>query len=128
MREAEAFAEETGGILDDAPAHGAVLERARSLGARDGLSEPIRRSVAAATGLDALCAAEQERVGAFLGSTSGVVQRRRVPGAAGDRWEGKVLAAAGEGKAIRVEIPPRNLGVHLAFFGAGPDRVAEEEN
>ena len=68
-----------------------------------------------------------ERVGAFLGSASEVGRGRRDPGAAGDGWEGKALALAGEARAIRAEIPPRNLGAHLAFFGARPDRVAEEE-
>ena len=127
MREAGAFVEETGGILYDAPVHGALIDRARSLGARDALSEPMRRTVAAVTGLDARCAAERERVGAFLGSASEVVRGRRDPGAAGGGWENKALALAGEARAIREEIPPRNLGAHLAFFGAGPDRVAEEE-
>ena len=127
MREAEASARETGGILYDAPAHGAAMERARSLGARDGLSEPVRRTIAAVAGLDARCAAERERVGAFLGSAGEVGRGRRDPGTAGDGRENKALAAAGEARAIRAEIPPRNLGAHLAFFGAGPDRVAEEE-
>ncbi len=117
MREAEASARETGGILYDAPAHGPAMERARSLGARDGLSEPVRRSVAAVAGLDARCAAERERVGAFLDKAR----------EAGDGREREALALAGEARAIRAEIPPRNLGAHLAFFGAGPDRVAEEE-
>ena len=127
MREAGAFVEETGGILYDAPVHGALIDRARSLGARDALSEPVRRTVAAVTGLDARCAAERERVGAFLGSASEVVQGRLDPGAAGDGREKEALALAGEARAIREEIPSRNLGAHLAFFGAGPDRVAEEE-
>ena len=117
MREAGAFVEETGGILYDAPAHGALIDRARSLGARDALSEPVRRTVAAVTGLDARCAAERERVGAFLDKAR----------EAGDGREKEALALAGEARAIHAEIPPRNLGAHLAFFGAAPDRVAEEE-
>jgi len=53
MGAARAFAKETGGILYDAPVHGALKARADSLGARPDLPEPMRRDVAAVTGLDA---------------------------------------------------------------------------
>ena len=56
---------------------------------------------------------------------SGAGQAGRQPGR--EAWEKKALAVAAEGGAIRAEVPPRQLSAHLAFFGAGPDRVAEEE-
>ena len=140
MGEARAFAEETGGILYDAPVHGALKARADSLGARAGLPEPMRRAAAAVTGLDARCARDRERVGAFLGATREVERERRGLDAAGpapdpvpgqqpgrEAWEKKAASVAAEAGAIRAEVPPRQLTAHLAFFGAGPDSVAEEE-
>ena len=152
MGEARAFAEETGGILYDAPVHGALKARAEALDARGAdLPGPVRRAVQAVTSLDARCTGDRERVGAFLDAAREVERERRGldaapdrargrlgqapergPGQAGqqpgrDGWEKKALAVAAEGKAIREEVSPRHLAAHLAFFGAGPDRVAEEE-
>ncbi|MDD9991280.1 MAG: AAA family ATPase, partial [Rhodospirillales bacterium] len=144
MGEARAFAKETGGILYDAPVHGALKARADSLGARGAdLPEPVRRAVQAVTSLDARCARDRERVGAFLDAAREVERERRGLDAASDRargglgqagrqpgrdgWEEKAVSVAAEGKAIREEVSPRHLAAHLAFFGAGPDRVAEEE-
>ena len=140
MGEARAFAKETGGILYDAPVHGALKARADSLGARADLPGYMRQAVAAVTDLDARCARDRERVGAFLGAAREAERERRgldatgpapdpVPGRQPDRdgWEKKAASVAAEGGAIRAEVPPRQLSAHLAAFGAGPDRVAEEE-
>ena len=134
------FVERTGGILYDAPVHGALMERAGSLGARDGLPERVSERVGTVVGLDARCAKDRERVGAFIDAARGVERARGdLDAAARDRrtsaeqlpgwgrWEKKARTVADEAGAIRKEVPALQLNAHLASFGFGPDEIDDRK-
>ncbi len=140
MGSAREFVERTGGILYDAPVHGALMERAASLGARDGLPERVSERVETVVDLDARCAKDRERVGAFIDAARGVEHARgNLDAAAGarqtsaeqlpgwDGWEKKARAVADEAGAIRAEVPPRQLNAHLASLGFGTDEIDERK-
>ena len=138
MRSGQAFVEETGGMAYDAPTHGPLMERVRTLDVRDDLREAWRKTV------DTLLAYDErlgrDRIGAFLDAAREVEEARddleaearlrsmpaeRLPG-----WEAlrkneqRVLNNA---NAIRETIPEERVAVHLASFGAGPDGIGERE-
>ena len=140
MGEARAFVRQTGGMLYDAPVHGALMERAGSLGAWEELPERVSGTVNAVVALDAQCAKERKRVGAFVEAARGVESERDdLDATARDRrtsaerlpewegWEKKARAVVAEAGAIGKEITPLRVGAHLAFLGFGRDGIAERK-
>ena len=148
MGEARAFVRQTGGMLYDAPVHGALMERAGSLGAREELPERVSGTVNAVVALDAQCAKERKRVGAFVDAARAVeserddldaaARDRRTPGSGPGQapaeqlpewegWEKKARAVAAEADAIRKEMTPLRVGAHLAFLGFGRNGIDDRK-
>ncbi len=140
MRSAREFAEETGGMRYDAPTHGALMDRVRSLDARPDLPEGTRKTMEVVLGYDERCGRERQEVGDFLDAASAVgeargdleaeARMRSMPAERLAGWEAlrkeeqRVLDMA---NALREKIPESELAAHLASFGAGPDGTGERE-
>ena len=110
MKSAADFAREKGGIPYDAPEHGPLVERARSLDARTGLPQDRREIVGTVLAADERWADERKRAGAFLD-------------AAREAGAGRTPDGAG----TLGDIARPDLSAHLIALGAGPDEVAERE-
>ncbi|MDE0174318.1 MAG: hypothetical protein OXM60_12855, partial [Defluviicoccus sp.] len=110
MHSAADHAREKGGIAYDAPEHGPLVDRARSLDARTDLPEDRREIVGTVLAADARWAEERERAGAFLD-------------AAREAGAGRTPDGAGR----LGDISQTDLSAHFFALGAGPDEVAERE-
>ena len=140
MKTEREFAERTGGIRYDAPAHGALMERVRALDAEPELPEKVRDTVDTLLRYDERVGRDRERVGAFLGTAAGAADARRdldaqaamrsmpaeqLPG--WDGWREKAGSAADAANALMETVPRPELAAHLAFFGAASDDVEKKE-
>ena len=133
---ARQFVKENGGILYDAPAHGAIMERVRSLDARSVLPERWREPVGKILAQDEAWSGNREQVDAFLRRAADVdSQRTELTRTAGGQstgaeqlpawngWREDAVRVLDDAKALRQEIPRRELAAHLGFIGASTDAV-----
>ena len=140
MRSAREFAEETGGMRYDAPTHGALMERVRSLDARPDLPEGTRKTMEVVLDYDERCGRDRQRVGAFLDAANEVgevrgdleaeASMRSMPAERLAGWEALRKEEQGVldmANALREKIPEGQRAAHLASFGAGPDGIGERE-
>ncbi len=140
MKTEREFAERSGGIRYDAPAHGTLMERARALDAEPGLPGPVREAVDTVLAMDKRWTEDRERVSGFLKQAAGVVDARggldaraavgsvpaeRLPGWSG--WREKAGSAADAAKTVMETVPRPELAAHLAFFGAAPGDVEKKQ-
>ena len=137
---AQRSAEQTGGIAFDASGYAEMMERVRSLDARSDLPDDLREENRRLFDRDERWTRERERVGAFLeraaqignapsvpAETAAMASRQadRSPAWDGGRTEGQQVLD--EAKALRDDIPQRELAAHLGAAGAGPDEIEETE-
>ena len=133
MKTAREFAERSDGIRYDAPVHGALMERARSLDAEPDLPEKVRDTVNTLLRYDERVDRDREWVGVFLAESGGAAETRRALDARAamgsvpaerlpgwDGWREKAAGAARQANAFMERVTQRKLTVHLAAFGAGP--------
>ena len=140
MKAGRAFEERGSGMRYDAPTHGALMERVRALDVRDGLPEKWRETVDAVLAYDERLGEERQRVGAFLDAAREVEGARHeleLMSRAGsapaellpewEDWREKTVPVVHGANVLMEEIPQRELGTHLAFFGAAPDGIEDKE-
>ncbi len=140
MKTEREFAERTGGIRYDAPAHGALMERVRALDAEPELPEKVRDTVDTLLRYDERVGQDRQRVGAFLAEAAGAgealreldaraamgsVPAERLPGWGG--WRDRADGTAREARELMGTIPRPELAAHLAVFGAGPGDIEKKE-
>jgi len=134
------WAEETGGIGFDASGYAALMERVRSLDARQHLPERLRGTVDVLLLRDERWALNRDRVEAFLERAAEaerarqvMTQQRVTTSSFEERLQArqdcrqKEQETLDEAAALRKDVPQHELAAHLGAAGAGRDAVQERE-
>ena len=137
---AQRSAKQMGGIAFDASGYAEMMERVRSLDARPDLPNDLCEENRRLFDRDERWTRERERVGALLeraaqignapsvlAETAAMASRQADRSPAWDGGREDAQQVLDEAKALRDDIPQRELAAHLGAAGAGPDEIEETE-
>ena len=135
---AEEWAAQTGGIAFEAPEHGKLMERVRSLDARPRLPEHVREAVRGHLERHERLGKNRADVDAFLdlagqllfdrdrlGETAPEDRAQAALPLTWEEWKRDADVLLADAEALRRRLPQREFTAHLVATGAGPDAIGE---